>query len=77
MRTEWRRAKTVILFIRKAEEPDTPFYTLEYRNGVVVQCRTSHNATYEQDESVKNFVDAWVERVTKKDKERKKAATAA
>ena len=69
--------ETVILFIRKAEDPDTPFYTLEYRNGVVVQCRTNHNATYTQDEAVKSFVDAWVERVTKKDKERKKAATAA
>lgn len=69
--------ETVILFIRKAEEPDTPFYTLEYRNGVVVQCRTNRNATYEQDEAVKNFVDAWVEQVAKKDKGRKKAATAA
>lgn len=69
--------ETVILFIRKAEEPDTPFYTLEYRNGVVIQCRTDHNATYEQDEAVKNFVDAWVEQVAKKGKERKKAATAA
>ena len=69
--------ETVILFIRKAEEPDTPFYTLEYQNGVVIQCRTNHNATYERDEDVKNFVDAWVERVAKKDKKRGKTATAA
>lgn len=69
--------ETVILFIRKAENPDTPFYTLEYRDGQVIQCRTTNNATYTQDEAVKAFVDAWVEQLKQPKKKSKKSATAA
>ena len=68
--------KTAILFIRRAEAPDTPFYTMEYRDGQVIQCRTSHNATYTADETVKEFVDAWLKWLSQRC-EKKKTTTAA
>lgn len=68
--------KTTILLIRRVEEPDTPFYTLEWLNGKVQQCRTMRNASYENDEQVHDFVTEWVKKIAKKGK-RKKAATSA
>ena len=35
--------KTVILFVRKISEPDTPFVTMEVYNGKVVQVRAFAN----------------------------------
>lgn len=57
--------KTAIFLIRRAEDPDTPFYTLEWQGGRVVQCRTKQNKSYEQDPEVSAFVQAWAERVKK------------
>ncbi len=37
------KGETNILFIRKAEDPDTPYFTLEYRDGKVIQCRGMRN----------------------------------
>lgn len=48
---------TDILFIRNCQEPDKPFYTLEYKNGNIVQCRTYHNK--ERTREVANFLDKW------------------
>ena len=48
---------TDILFIRNCQEPDKPFYTLEYKNGNIVQCRTYHNK--ERTSEVANFLDKW------------------
>lgn len=48
---------TDILFIRNCQEPDKPFYTLEYKNGNIVQCRTYHNK--ERTPEVANFLDKW------------------
>ena len=51
--------KTSILFIRKVEEPDTPWFTLELDcSGRVVQCRGDHNRTYP--EEVGAFIDKWM-----------------
>lgn len=68
--------KTTILLIRRVEDPDTPFYTLEWLNGRVQQCRTNKNASYTDDPQVKNFVDAWTQKIAKR-KNKKKAATSA
>jgi hypothetical protein len=68
--------KTVILFVRQRTDPAKPFYTLEWRDGRVFQCRTNHNKTYTQDERVKAFVDAWVKHVTKKMTKKKKESAA-
>ena len=71
------RGETTILLIRRETAPETPFYTLEWRDGEVIQCRTEHNASYTADDTVRAFVEAWVERMTKKNKKRGKAASAA
>lgn len=63
--------KTTIFLIRRVCEPDRPFYTLEWLGGRVQQCRTTHNRDYIEDEEVRNFVNAWVEKVTKKSKKKK------
>ena len=71
------RGKTTILLIRRAEDPDTPFYTLEWLNGKVQQCRTMRNARYEKDEQVFDFVNEWVKKIARKGKKRKQATSAA
>lgn len=62
------QGKTTIFLIRRAEEPDIPFYTLEWLGGHVQQCRTTRNGDYRNDNRVRTFVDSWVEKVTRKDK---------
>lgn len=68
--------KTAIFFLRKAAEPDKPFYTLELQNKRVIQCRTEHNASYDREPDVKNFVDMWMEQVVLKGKKKSKEAAA-
>lgn len=51
------RGQTMILFIRKATEPDKPYYTLEWKNNRVVQCRGSHNK--DMTSEVKGFVEVF------------------
>lgn len=50
--------KTELFFIRDVNAPDETFYTVEYHNGDVIQCRTLRNqgATNE----VQAFVDKWL-----------------
>lgn len=64
------KGETVILFLRRESEPDKPFYTLEWRDGMVIQCRTKNNKSYESDPEVRAFVERWVARVTKIDKKK-------
>ncbi len=37
------RGETSIFFIRREEEPGTPYYTLEWKNNKIEQCRGRHN----------------------------------
>ena len=37
------KGETNIFFVRKEKEPDKPYYTLEFKNNKIVQCRGSHN----------------------------------
>jgi hypothetical protein len=48
-----------ILFIRKAEDPDTPFYTMEIslKNYSIVQCRGFRNC--DMTTEVKSFINTW------------------
>lgn len=68
--------ETAIFFLRKVSEPDKHFYTLELQKKRVIQCRTEHNASYDRNPDVKNFVDMWMEKVVKKggNKKAKEAA---
>lgn len=64
--------KCAILFIRKIEEPDMPFYTLELSpGGDIVQCRGDHNC--DMTDEVKAFVELWYDTVVKKKKKGKAA----
>ncbi len=67
------KGKTELFFIRKANAPDKTFYTLEYRNGNVIQCRTLRNqgATNE----VQAFIDKWLKYI-KQNKSKGKADAA-
>ena len=48
------KGETMILFVRQEKSPDEPFYTLEYRDGKVIQCRGKRNC--DMTEKVKTFV---------------------
>jgi len=51
--------QTMILFLRRKEEPQKPFYTVELCNNEVRQCRGLCNV--DATEIVKAFVDKWKE----------------
>ena len=53
------KGRTEIFLIRRKEHPRTPYYTLEYRNGGVIQCRTLNNETAEKNPDVAKFVKQW------------------
>lgn len=69
-RDRYINGETDILFIRRVSEPDNPFYTMEYKNGNVVQCRTAYNGG--MTDEVKAFISKWkafLKSNTKKKKE--------
>lgn len=49
--------ETMILFVRRSEKPDEPFFTLEFRKGKVVQCRGKNNC--DMTKEVEAFVKAF------------------
>ena len=51
--------KTTIFFIRHIETPDVPFFTLEYRNGRVMQNRGFEN--HDPPPEVTEFQNKWLE----------------
>lgn len=58
--------KTMVFFIRKTEEPDKPYFTLELQNKKVIQCRTEGQRSYGTEPEVFMFVDQWMKRVVNK-----------
>ena len=53
--------KTLILFIRKTAEPETPYFTLEFRNGNVAQNRGMRNCN--RTAEVKAFEEKWLKHI--------------
>ncbi len=51
----------VILFLRDAKKPDTPFYTIEVKNGEVAQIRGDDNC--DPTPPVQQYMDYWKQRV--------------
>ena len=51
--------KTLILFVRRTEAPDTPFFTVEWNEAdeKIIQCRGKKNCAPPDD--VKNFLEDW------------------
>ncbi len=62
---------TLIILIRKKDEPDSPFYTLELnpRNNNVIQCQTLHHKSYTENETVSALIKEYLEflRLSKKE----------
>lgn len=66
--------ETYILFLRKTEQPDKPYYTLEIEpGGVIRQKRTEYNRQKKDIEKAKAFLKSWQleiqKRLTKEDKQ--------
>jgi len=51
------KGKYYILFIRHANQPGQPFFTLELRDNMVIQCRGQNNCAIT--EEVQKFVAQW------------------
>lgn len=51
------RGETNIFFIRKEKEPDKPYFTMEWRDNEVIQCRGNHNCGMPPE--VKAFTEAF------------------
>ena len=50
--------KTVILFARKTDFQNTPYFTIEYKDEKVMQCRGMRNES--APEEIKRFLDEWL-----------------
>jgi hypothetical protein len=37
------KGETMILFVRKEKEPDKPYFTMEWNDNKIIQCRGNHN----------------------------------
>ncbi|EME3187759.1 PcfJ domain-containing protein, partial [Enterococcus faecalis] len=55
-----KQGATTIVFIRKKEEPNLPYFTLEYRNQQVTQIQGKCNRQ-EVPEKIKQAVRQWQE----------------
>ena len=62
--------KTTIFLIRRIEDPDKPYYTLEWKNGKINQNHTSHN--HLQTEEVLAFEREWLAHVAEIERKNKK-----
>jgi len=62
----YAKGETDLLLLRKVDEPDKPFYTMEIRNGSIAQCRGLNNCSPTAE--VQAFIDLFVSKklLTKK-----------
>lgn len=66
------KSTTTILFIRRVSEPDKPFYTMEFKDNDVVQCRTAYNGG--MTDEIKAFITEWKKYLKSNNKRKKKEA---
>lgn len=66
------KGTTTILFIRRVSEPDKPFYTMEFKDNDVVQCRTAYNGG--MTDEIKAFITEWKKYLKSNNKRKKKEA---
>ena len=55
--------ETIILFIRKIDKPDTPYFTLNLNpeDYSIIQCRGFHNCSYPKE--VEQFINEWNKKI--------------
>ncbi len=51
-----------VLLLRKKENPEEPFFTIEVQKGKLIQCRTMKNQT---DPEIEDLVSSWVDETRK------------
>lgn len=64
------KGETMILFVRKVDEPEKPYFTLEYKDGKVIQCRGKKNCSMSED--VQAFVQAFEKKMQAADQDKNK-----
>lgn len=65
------KGKTTILFIRRKDYPNTPFFTLEFKNGEINQLRGKHNKS--ASEEIEKVTGKWLQWTKKKRKKKNKS----
>lgn len=55
--------KTTILVLRRAKAPLAPFYTVEMRDGKLMQVHGDHNRAIDNDGEAKEWFDCWLDRI--------------
>lgn len=61
------RRESYLLFLRKAGEPDTPYYTVEAEpDGTVRQVRTQFNRQKDDIDAVRSFLKRWQKQLAKR-----------
>ena len=65
---------TTILFVRRNDEPGTPFCTVEFRKGEIVQAYCFKNT--EPPQEIKEFLAAWLDYINQKQKKEEAGAEA-
>ncbi|TFJ76285.1 PcfJ domain-containing protein [Carnobacterium maltaromaticum] len=68
-----RKGQTTIVFVREKEYPNTPFFTLEFKNGQINQLRGKHNKAASKE--VKQATERWLEWTNKNRRTAKKRST--
>lgn len=63
------KGETNIFFVRKEKEPSVPYFTVEYKNGKVAQCRGSHNQGMPS--QVEAFVKVFEQKMQEAERKRK------
>lgn len=57
--------ETAIFFIREKSKKAKPYFTLEFKDNKLIQCRTLNNRSYESEKRVKLFVEHWLKKIRK------------
>lgn len=61
------RRESYVLFLRRADEPDKPYYTLEIEpNGTIRQQRSLGDEQYEDIKDARQFLRAWQKTIAKR-----------
>ena len=56
------KGRTNIFFIRKKDDPDTPFFTLELNDNKVRQVHGKHNRNASTENGLENFIELWAKK---------------
>lgn len=63
---------TTILFVRDCSEPETPLYTLEYRDNHIIQFRGKNNKAVP--DNAREFINKWEDRIKQQNSEKNNKA---